>query len=148
MSDSPGLPPVEWKLHLASSPEVVFDLLTTDRGRERFWAERSATVDGAFILTFTGGEELRSEIVAQSRPHDFAFRYFNETLVELRLEADGSGGTEISLSEIGFKDSAHRTENLAGWIQVLLCLKAAADHGIDLRNHDPRRTWAAAYCEG
>ncbi len=147
MSDSPGLPPVEWKLHLASSREAIFDLLTTDRGRERFWAERSRSSDGAFTLTFAGGEEQGCEIVAQIPPDEFAFRYFDGTLVEVRLASDGRGGTDLSLVEIGFKDGAHRTENLAGWIQVLLCLKAAADHGVDLRNHDPQRTWSAGYCE-
>ena len=32
-------------------------------------------------------------------------------------------------------------ENRAGWVSVLLTLKAAADFGVDLRNHDPTRTW-------
>jgi hypothetical protein len=30
---------------------------------------------------------------------------------------------------------------------VLLALKAAVDHGIDLRNHDPRRTWDRGYAD-
>ena len=147
MSQSPGLPPVEWKVHLASSPEVVFGLLTSDRGRERFWAERSISNERDFTLTFSGGEEHVYQIVAACRPHHFAFRYFEDTLVEIDLREDGRGGTDLTLTELGFKDTAHRTENLAGWIQVLLCLKAAADHGVDLRNHDPSRTWAEGYCE-
>lgn len=138
---------VEWKLHLAAAPAEIFQFLSTDRGRERFWAERSASNDGAFTLTFSGGEELRCAIVACEAPHHFAFRYFEETLAEFTLEEDERGGTDLCLSEVGFKDAAHANENRAGWIQVLLCLKAAADHGIDLRNHDPARTWAQGYCE-
>lgn len=147
MFGSPGSAPVEWKVHLASSPDAVFELLTTDAGRERFWAERSTSTERAFTLTFSSGEEQACEIVAASRPHRFAFRYFDDTQVEIELSEDSRGGTDLALAEIGFKNAAHRTENLAGWIQVLLCLKAAADHGVDLRNHDPQRTWAAGYCE-
>jgi uncharacterized protein YndB with AHSA1/START domain len=142
------LPPVAWKVHLASPPAAVFELLTTDAGRERFWAETSRAEEDAFMLTFSGGEQLRCAIVAQSAPRCFAFRYFAETLVEITLTPDGNGGTDLALTEIGFADEAHRTENYAGWIQVLLCLKAAADHGVDLRNHDPTRTWASGFCEG
>ena len=148
MERSQGLAPIEWKLHLASAPAAVFELLTTDAGRERFWAERSRAEDGAFTLTFSGGEQLRCALVAESAPRSFAFRYFAETLVEITLTPDERGGTDLSLTEIGFDDEAHRTENYAGWIQVLLCLKAAVDHNVNLRNHDPSRTWATGFCEG
>jgi uncharacterized protein YndB with AHSA1/START domain len=148
MDRSPELPSIEWKVHLASPPAAVFESLTTDAGRERFWAEHSRAENGAFTLRFSGGEQLRCAVVAQSAPQCFAFRYFAETLVEITLTADERGGTDLSLAEIGFKDEAHRVENYAGWIQVLLCLKAALDHNVDLRNHDPTRTWAAGFCEG
>ena len=147
MSVSAPLPAVQWKLHLASPPAEVFRLLSTDAGRERFWAEHSVSSDGAFTLTFSGQEKLRCVIVASAPPHHFAFRYFDDTLVEFTLVDDSRGGTDLALSELGFKDNAHWTENHAGWIQVLLCLKAAADYTVDLRNHDPVRTWAQGYCE-
>jgi uncharacterized protein YndB with AHSA1/START domain len=148
MAHSPALAPIEWKVHLASPPVAVFELLTTDGGRERFWAERSRGEEGAFTLTFLSGEQLRCAVVAQSPPQCFAFRYFKDTLVEITLTADERGETDLSLTEIGFKDDAHRMENYAGWVQVLLCLKAAVDHNVDLRNHDPTRTWSRGYCEG
>ena len=148
MPSSPALPPIEWKVHLASSPAAVFELLTTDRGRERFWAEHSRCEDSTFTLTFSGGEQLRCAVVAEAASQHFAFRYFADTLVEITLTLDEAGGTDLSLTEIGFADAAHRSENYAGWIQVLLCLKAAVDHKVDLRNHDAARTWSRGYCEG
>ncbi len=33
-----------------------------------------------------------------------------------------------------------RTEVIAGWVSVLMALKAAVDFSVDLRNHDPVRT--------
>ena len=50
------------------------------------------------------------------------------------------------VAEIG-TPVADRNENIAGWASVLLCLKAAVDHGVDLRNHDPQRAWANGYVE-
>ncbi|MDT8321369.1 MAG: hypothetical protein RQ826_12660 [Xanthomonadales bacterium] len=38
-------------------------------------------------------------------------------------------------------------EVLAGWVSVLLTLKAACDHGIDLRNHDREASWDQGYVE-
>jgi hypothetical protein len=35
----------------------------------------------------------------------------------------------------------------SGWISVLLLLKAAVDFGVDMRNHDPKRTWDHTYCD-
>jgi hypothetical protein len=43
-------------------------------------------------------------------------------------------------------DEWHAEVN-AGWVSVLLALKAAADHGVDLRNHDAARTWSQGYCD-
>ena len=51
----------------------------------------------------------------------------------------GRGGTDLTLTETGVP-SEWRKENLAGWVSVLLALKAAVDHGVDLRVHDTSRT--------
>jgi hypothetical protein len=40
-----------------------------------------------------------------------------------------------------------RAEVIAGWVSVLMALKAAADHGVDLFNHDPRRTWTGGFAD-
>jgi hypothetical protein len=39
------------------------------------------------------------------------------------------------------------TCNLAGWVSVLLALKAAVDFGVDLRNSDPARRWEDGYVD-
>jgi len=38
-------------------------------------------------------------------------------------------------------------EPCAGRVSVLLALKAAVDHGVDLRNHDRERTWVQGYAD-
>lgn len=142
-------PPVRWKLHLASDRETVFALLTTDAGRRRFWSERSKEErDGArFALRFIGGERIACDVLACVAPRRFAFRYFGGTRVEITLRRARRGGTDLLLVERDFPSALHHAEHHAGWVSALLCLKAIADHGIDLRNHDKRRTWAHGYCE-
>jgi hypothetical protein len=87
---------IEWRIHLSSSPERVYELLATAEGRASFWAESAPERDG-----------------------------------------DTSPLT----------DTANDAETRAGWVSVLLALKAAADHGVDLRNHDPARTWETGYAD-
>ncbi len=62
------------------------------------------------------------------------------------LKSDGKGGSDLTLShDSGSIESWH--EEHAGWLNVLFPLKAWVDHGIDLRNHDPERTWDNGYAD-
>jgi hypothetical protein len=66
--------------------------------------------------------------------HDFA------------LAPDGKGGTDLTLVATGVEASI-REEMLSGWVSVLMAMKAAVDHGVDLRNHDPERTWQQGFAD-
>ena len=62
------------------------------------------------------------------------------------LEEDGQGGTDVTLIDEGVP-SDDRTEVIAGWVSVLLALKASVDFNVDLRTHDPDRQWDQGYAE-
>ena len=80
-----------------------------------------------------------SEILERHPDRRFALRYFGaETVFDLEPAKDG--GTDLTLTTRGFRPD-EREELLAGWLNVLFPLKAAVDHGVDLRNHDATRTW-------
>lgn len=36
---------------------------------------------------------------------------------------------------------------IAGWVSVLMAMKAAVDFGIDLRNHDSDMAWAQGFAD-
>ncbi len=133
------------RLHLASSPERVYDMLATDAGRARFWAESAAEVEGVIDFVFPGGLTWRGEILERVPPWLFVVRYYGGSRTTFRLRADVVGGTDLDLvdEEVGPMDVL---EARPGWVSVLLALKAAADFGVDLRNHDPARTWAEGFC--
>ncbi|HUH13861.1 MAG TPA: SRPBCC domain-containing protein [Longimicrobiales bacterium] len=143
---------IRWRLHLASPPERVYALLASPRGRARFWA-RSAEGEGegegeggTIEFRFVDGTELRSRVLEEAPPHRFALTYFGGSTVVFELAPDGAGGTDLLLTETGVPED-ERLENLAGWVSVLLALKAAADFGVDLRNGDPGRSWAHGYVD-
>ena len=135
-----------WRLHLAAEPAEVFALLSTDDGRARFWAESAPENDGLVTFRFANGSRLESEILENQPPVRFAVTYFGGSTVRFTLADDGQGGTDLTLEETGLTVSDQH-ENNAGWVAVLLALKAAADHGIDLRNHDRRRTWDQGFVD-
>ena len=137
---------IRWRLHLAASPAAVHQLLATDAGRRRFWAESADEADGAIVFRFPSELTWRGAIVENSPPHRFAVEYYGGSIATFELADDGAGGTDLTLTDAGVPD-ADRAEVIAGWVSVLMALKAAADFSVDLRNHDPRRTWEQGYAD-
>ena len=137
---------IEWRLHLASPPDAVWELLATDAGRASFWAESAPEKAGAIEFAFINGTRWRGAVLAAECPRVFAVEYFGGSRATFNLTPDGAGGTDLTLVESGVPE-AWEAENRAGWISVLMALKAAADSGVDLRNHDPARTWDQGYCD-
>ncbi|HYG48454.1 MAG TPA: SRPBCC domain-containing protein [Allosphingosinicella sp.] len=137
-------PAIDWRVHFAASPEAVWQAWTTDAGRQLFWAETSRGDEGGFELSFLNGEALRVEIVEARPPELLAFRYFGGSTVTLDLSPDGRGGCDLRLREEGAPDPVG---NHAGWVSVLLACKAAVDFGVDLRSHDPGRSWDEGFVD-
>jgi len=138
--------PIRWRIHLASSSATVYRMLSTDAGRARFWAESAVESDGWIDWRWPGGYTGRHRILAHEPPSRYRVEYFGGSIATFELSDDGSGGTDLLLSDEGVP-ADDRAEVLAGWVSVLLALKAAVDHDVDLRNHDPRRTWSDGYAD-
>lgn len=134
-----------WRIHLASPPERAYKLIATDAGRARFWAESAVERNGAIEFVFINGMQTRSPILERTVPRRFALDYFDSHVV-FELAPDGSGGTDLTLINTGV-DPEEWNEVLPGWLNVLLPLKAAVDFDVDLRNHDPKRTWEQGYAD-
>ena len=137
-------PAIDWRVRFDSPPDAVWRAWTTDEGRERFWAESSSADEAGFDLGFVNGESLRVEPIEARAPELLAFRYFGGSTVTIELSPDGRGGCDLRLREVG---APQPVENYAGWVSVLLACKAAVDFGIDLRNHDPGRSWDQGFVD-
>lgn len=137
---------VRWRVHLASPPERVYAMLATDDGRARFWAESAVEHAGAIEFVFPNGMTWRSDVLDDDPPRRYRLRYFAGSETTFDLAPDGAGGTDLTLTDRNVP-AADWAATHAGWVSVLLALKAAVDHGIDLRNHDATRAWDQGYCD-
>jgi Activator of Hsp90 ATPase homolog 1-like protein len=137
---------VSWRVHLRAAPGTVYELIATAAGRKRFWAESAEEREGVIEFHFSSGMAWRGRVLAQSPPQHYAVEYFRGSRVDFELAADGNGGTDLHLTESGISPEEW-VENYAGWVSVLLALKAAVDFGVDVRNHDPARTWEKGYVD-
>jgi len=140
----PGL--IRWRLHLVSPPERVFECLATGAGRARFWAESAVEQDGVIHFLFPGGQSWQGRILVSDPPRLFRLVYYGGSTTTFRLEEDDFGGTDLTLTDEGVPPADHAAVT-AGWVSVLMALKAAVDFGADLRNHDPARSWDQGYAD-
>jgi uncharacterized protein YndB with AHSA1/START domain len=132
---------------LAAPPQKVYTMLATDEGRARFWAESAIeTSRGVISWRFPNGLSGRSKIIEQRPPLRYVVEYWEGSIVTFELAEDEAGGTDLTLTDAGVPEK-YRGEITAGWVSVLMTLKAAVDFSIDLRNHDPRRTWDADFAD-
>lgn len=137
---------VHWRVHVRSSPERVWEALTTDGGRAAFWAESAVRRGDGIHWTFTDGQHYAGPVLAEEPPRRFALQYYGDSRTTFTLSPAGTGGTDVDLLDEAIPDEDY-AEVLPGWVSVLMALKAYVDHGIDLRNHDAARTWDQRYCD-
>jgi uncharacterized protein YndB with AHSA1/START domain len=138
--------PIRWRMHIPAAREAVFAALDTDAGRASYWAASATEVDGWIEFRFRNGVAFRSRIVEREAPRLFVLEYLGGP-ARFELTPDGEGGTVLELTHEGVR-SEEWVETHAGWLNVLFPLKAWVAHGVDLRNHDPGRSWDHGFADG
>lgn len=132
-------------MHIRVPPERVFEALDSDAGRASFWAESAVETAGGIEFRFSNGVTCTCPILAREAPSLFALDYMGAP-VRFELQPDGRGGTDLTLvHESVAPEEWHDVH--AGWLNVLFPLKAWLTFGVDLRNHDPSRTWDQGYAD-
>jgi len=132
-------------MHVPAPPGEVYRALDSDAGRASFWAESAVERDGHIEFRFVNGVEHRSRILERRPPARLVLEYFGAR-ASFDLRDDGRGGTDLLLTHEGVPIEEWQ-EVHAGWLNVLFPLKAWVAFGIDLRNHDPARTWDDGYAD-
>ena len=132
-------------MHVPVPPERVFAALNTDAGRASFWAESAIETSGRIAFIFANGYEHVATVVERRAPSRFALEYF-EGIAAFDLIPTGDGGTDLLLTHSGV-GVEHWNEVHAGWLNVLFPLKGVLAFGVDLRNHDARRSWDQGYAD-
>lgn len=137
---------IRWKLHLRVPPEQVYDILASNDGRAQFWAESAMELDKHIHFVFPDGQKWRGKILDAQPNTLFQVEYYGGSKATFKLESDGKTGTILELTDENVP-GGDRYEVTAGWVSVLMALKAAAEYGIDLRNHDSDYTWDKGFVD-
>jgi len=137
---------ITWKIHLQKPPEQVYDLIASNDGRAAFWAESAMELEEHIQFVFPDGQIWLGMILDAQPGKLFSVEYYGGSKATFRLSSDGKSGTLLELTDEGVP-AADRTEVIAGWVSVLMALKAAAEFGVDLRNHDSEYTWDKGFAD-
>jgi uncharacterized protein YndB with AHSA1/START domain len=113
MAFQPDPTVIRWRAHLGSPPAHVYQLLATDAGRARFWAESAIERDGAIEWVFPGGQTWRGTILERHPPRRFVVEYYGGSITSFELADDGAGGTDLVLTDAGVP-AEDRAEVIAG----------------------------------
>lgn len=137
---------VEWRIYLRSPRDRVFEFLTTSEGRAKFWATSALEENGIIRFVLADGRKYRAHVIEKIYPDTFALEYFHSLLIFRLSDYGNNHGTDLSLINKNVIEQDF-TKVEAGWVSFLMSLKAAADFGVDLRNHDPLKTWDRKYID-
>src|SRR5262245_1823590 len=99
-------------------------MLATAEGRARLWAESAAEPDRCSGRRFPSGLAGDTRVIEQTPPTRFVVEYLGGSVVTFTLANDGTGSTNLTLRDDGVVEEDCAEVN-AGWISVLLALKAA-----------------------
>ena len=135
--------PIVWRVHLSSPPLRVRDAWLSPDDHARFLCEVSRRTKTGFHLQFIDGSVTDCTICDVSEAL-IRLQYFGAE-VTLELEPAG-GGTDVTLTTWNVP-ADEWLDVYAGWLNVLLPLKAWLDFGVDLRNHDAARTWRQRFVD-
>lgn len=136
--------PIRWKVSFKSPAERVYAALATEAGRRAFWALEAPERDGTIHFSFPNGQREASRIIATEAQRRFEIVYFGaQTRFDLEEER---GNVVLTLTAEGVPLDEWE-EVHAGWVAVLLAMKAYVDFGVDLRNGDPACSWDAGFVD-
>lgn len=144
MAFQPDKSLIQWKVHFSSPIERVYTALSTDEGRATYWAEKTVRDGDQITFYFTDYPAEPCPVLREEPPHLFSLSYFG-TETTFTLQKEG-GGTILHL-KARVPDKAMREEMMSGWVSVLLAMKAAVDHGVDIRNHNANYSWQQGFAD-
>lgn len=94
-------------------------------------------------MRFPNGESTRAEVLVREPPHTLTLVYFGAA-TRFSLSTTGEG----CVVELATEVNAHEFDDInAGWVSVLLNLKAVGEFGVDLRNHDAAYSWDQGFVD-
>jgi len=141
------------RVFIAAKPEKVFAAWTNDRLVSKWFTEKTIIEPrkgGRLYFEWLAGDKLETKIVAIVKNKKFVFPFGpGKVEVAVTFKKDGKG-TICELHQYGMKTDPKSKWNfhrgcIQGWTFFLTNLKAHLEHGLDLRSHDPNRSYRQDY---
>ena len=136
---------IRWEMHFHSPPDKVYEALATAEGRAKYWAESAEEDNGVIEFNILGYPPFNGKVLETIPGKMYKIEYFGSEIT-FNLHSDQSSGTDMELNATNVNESM-KYEMTAGWVSVLMAMKAAVDFGVDLRNHDEKRTWTQGFAD-
>lgn len=150
--------PYDWtqfrlKIEIAAPPRRVFDAWTR-RELVSKWFPVAGVIEprkgGQIALTFLGGDTHDDKVTAARRPSLLQFP-FGKRGEQVRITFKKvRGGTCCELHQFNMATTPIAKIQMhmgcqQGWTFFLTNLKAFLEHGLDMRSHDPRKSYRQGY---
>ena len=65
-------PEIRYKLYLSVSKAEVYDVINSDKGREKFWVEKSKREGDIITMSFIGYEDQKCEVIKEIKDSSIA----------------------------------------------------------------------------
>lgn len=155
MTEKPKRDWSQFKLRLLINKPVsrVFEAWTSDRIVSRWFTEKTVIEprkNGRLYFEWLAGESMEAKVIAIARNRYFTFPFGSKgERVTVRFRKAGAGCV-CEIHQYNMKTTPESKWGmhkgcLQGWTFFLANLKAYLEHGIDLRGHDPKRSYRQDY---
>lgn len=132
------------KVYCKCNAAKLYSIFNSNEGRASFWAESAIEENGIIHFSFPNGQCYNAVLLNKIPGKQISLLYF-DTVLTINLYPEQVGAIVEVVNE-NVPDDEY-AEMKAGWVSVLMALKASADHGIDLRNHSAHKNWDTAYVD-
>lgn len=141
------------RVFIRAKREKVYRAWTDEREIVKWFCEKAAIEPrkgGRLYFEWLGNDKLDSTVITARKPSKFVFPFGGKSVeVAISLSAV-KGGTVVQLHQYNMTTSPRMKVNMhmgckEGWAFFLANLKSWLEHGVDLRDHNPKRSYVQGY---
>ena len=150
--------PYDWtrfflRIEIAAPPEKVYRAWTDGDFLAQWFSVRAAVEPkkgGRVYFEWLGGDKLETRVLQARKPSLFRFPFGSHgEEVEVKIR-QVPGGSVCELQQTNMKTTPRMKVAMhmgckTGWVFFLTNLKAFLEHGVDLRSHDPQKSYNQNY---
>ena len=136
-----------WRVLINATAADVYRAVSTDEGRAGFWVATSRSTASGITLEFFDGTSWTGRMLRATPDRAVELTYLGGGTVVLEILPVSQSQCIVAVTDRP-TNPVDWLANYAGWVAVLLNLKATAEFGVDLRNRDGARSFEQGFVDG